>query len=108
MVSNNYNKPHKTMLVGWVDKVLTKKNIMLGFTFTWIWPLNFKAMEEKTSFGNLYTSINVSKEKRMITYEENKTIMGITFCCSKVDQYNDNSVHYRSWITIKQCASRSI
>jgi hypothetical protein len=34
--------------------------------------------------------------------------MGITFCCSKVDQYNDNSVHYRSWITIKQCASRSI
>jgi hypothetical protein len=62
MVSNNYNKPHKTTLVGWVDKVLTKKNIMLGFTFTWIWPFNFKAMEAKTSFGNLYTSINLSKE----------------------------------------------
>jgi hypothetical protein len=36
MVSYNYNKPHKTTLVGWVDKVFTKKNIMLGFTFTWI------------------------------------------------------------------------
>ncbi len=62
MVSYNYNKPHKTTLVGWVDKVFTKKNIMLGFTFTWIQQLNLKAMEEKTSFGNLYTSINVSKE----------------------------------------------
>jgi len=69
---------------------------MLGFTFTWIWPFNFKGMEEKTRFGNLYTSINVSKEKGMITYEENKIVMGITFFCSKVDQYNDNSVHYRS------------
>jgi hypothetical protein len=57
---------------------------MLGFTFTWIWPLNFKAMEEKTSFSNLYTSINVSKEKRMITYEENKTIMGIHFVAEKL------------------------
>ncbi len=53
-------------------------------------------MEKKTSSGNLYTSINVSKEKGMITYEENKTIMGITFRCSKVDQYIDNKVHYRS------------
>jgi hypothetical protein len=96
IVSNNYKKQHKTTLVGWVDKVLTKKNIMLSFTFTWIWSLNFKAMEEKTSSGNLYTSINVSMEKGMITYEKNKTIMGITLCCSKVDQYNDNSVHYRS------------
>jgi hypothetical protein len=63
---------------------------------TWIWPLNFKAMEKKTRSSNLYTSINVSKEKGMITYEENKIVMGITFYCNKVDQYNDNSVHCRS------------
>jgi hypothetical protein len=65
---------------------------MLGFTFTWIWSLNFKAMEEKTSSCNLYTSINVSMEKGMITYEKNKTIMGITLCCSKVDQSQLNNV----------------
>jgi hypothetical protein len=55
--SRNYIKPDKIALAGWVDKILNhaliRKNIMSRFKGTWIWPLNPKAMEEKTSPSTL-------------------------------------------------------
>jgi hypothetical protein len=51
MAKNNYVEPNKIALVGWVDKVLDhiliKKNITSKSKDIRIWPLNFKAMDEK-------------------------------------------------------------
>jgi len=49
MVRRNYTKSNKIALAGWVNKTLnltfTRKNIMLGFKGTWIWPLNPRSMD---------------------------------------------------------------
>jgi hypothetical protein len=59
MVRRNYTKLDKIALMGWVDKALdqtfTKKKIMSRFKGTWIWPLNLKAINLKTSLSNIYT-----------------------------------------------------
>jgi hypothetical protein len=58
MVRNNHLKIDKVTLVSWVDKTLdqslSKQNILSGFRATRIWPLNPRAMDDKTRFSNLY------------------------------------------------------
>ncbi len=65
MVSNNNSKPDKITLVAWVDKALdqtlVKKNIISRFKVTGIWPLNSKAMDEKTIPSTLYTLGDVDR-----------------------------------------------
>ncbi len=62
MIKRNYVEPNKIVLAGWVDKAFNQthlqKNIILGFKSIGIWPLNPKAMDEKTSPNNLYTLVN--------------------------------------------------
>jgi hypothetical protein len=59
MVRKNYIKSDKITLTRWVDKALdltlTRKNIMLGFKGTWIWPFNLRATDSKISLNTLYT-----------------------------------------------------
>ncbi len=59
MVRTNYIKLDKITLAGWVSKTLNvtliRKNIMSRFKGTWIWPLNPRSMDSKTSPSNLYT-----------------------------------------------------
>ncbi len=46
---------------------------MSWFKVTWIWPFNLEVMtEKKTNLNNLYTLINMSKEKRMNTFQMRK------------------------------------
>jgi hypothetical protein len=63
-------------VVGWVDKDLdqafTRKNIMSGFKSTRIWPLNPRAMEEKTNPSILYTLVNQTREKDDDDYHSNE------------------------------------
>jgi hypothetical protein len=51
MINRNYIDPENVVLVGWVDKALdqalSRKNIILGFKSTRIWPLDPKAMDER-------------------------------------------------------------
>ncbi len=58
MFSKYYVELDKIASIGWVDRALdqtfTRKNIMSGFKGTRIWPLNPRAMEEKTSLS-IYT-----------------------------------------------------
>jgi len=53
MVRFNYLEPNKVTLVSWVDKALnqslSKQNILSEFRATWVWPLNLRAMDDKTS-----------------------------------------------------------
>jgi hypothetical protein len=52
MAVNEYQEPDKITLTRRVDKaidqLLTKDNIRLGFRATSIWPLNLKAIDERT------------------------------------------------------------
>jgi hypothetical protein len=61
MVNNNYSKPDKITLVALVDQMLVKKNIISGLKAIGIWPLNSKAMDEKTTPSSLYTLINANR-----------------------------------------------
>ncbi len=67
MVSRNYIEPNKITLARWVDKALDltfkRKNIMLRFKGTWIWPFNPKAMDSKTGLSTMYTLQNQAKEE---------------------------------------------
>jgi hypothetical protein len=49
-------------LVGWVDKTLdqalSRKNIILKFRSTGIWPLDPKTMDERTGLSSLYKVMN--------------------------------------------------
>jgi hypothetical protein len=58
MFRNNYKKPDKVTLVGWVDKTLnqslSKQNIKVGFKTTRIWPLNPMAMGNRSKPSELY------------------------------------------------------
>ncbi len=59
MVRRNYIELDEITLTRWVNKTLnltfTRKNIMLRFKGTWIWPLNPRAMDSKTGPSTLYT-----------------------------------------------------
>ncbi len=61
MVNNNYLKPNKITLVALVDQALVKKSIILGFKVIGIWPLDSKAIDEKTTPSSLYTLFNVDR-----------------------------------------------
>jgi len=61
MVNNNYSKPDKITLVALVDQMLVKNNIILVLKVTSIWPLNSKAMDEKTTPSSLYTLVNANR-----------------------------------------------
>jgi hypothetical protein len=70
MVNANYMELDKITFIGWVVKTLTRKNIMSWFKVTWILPLNLEVVtEKKTNLNNLYTLINVNKEKGMNTFQ---------------------------------------
>jgi len=62
MINRNYIEPEKILLVGWVDKILnqalSRKNIILKFKSKGIWPLDHKAMDERTRPKNLYKVMN--------------------------------------------------
>jgi len=66
MVRRNYTKLNKITLARWVDKALnlalTRKNIMLGFKGTRIWPLNPRAMDSRIGLNILYILQNQAKE----------------------------------------------
>ncbi len=70
MVRRNYTKLDKITSTGWVDKTLdqtlTRKNIMLRFKSTGIWPLNLKAMDAKTSPSTIYTLQNTAEEEEKL------------------------------------------
>jgi len=63
MVRRNYTKPNKIALARWVDKTLTKQNIMLGFKGIGIYPLNLRAMDSKIGLSTLYTLLNRAREE---------------------------------------------
>jgi hypothetical protein len=58
MVVRIYQKLNKITFATWVDKVidqsLTKDNIRSGFRVTNIWPLNLRAMDERTQPSTIY------------------------------------------------------
>jgi hypothetical protein len=58
MVKNNHLKQDKVTLASWVDKTLdqslSKKNILNAFKAIGVWPLNPKAMDDKTRPSSLY------------------------------------------------------
>jgi len=62
MVRRNYIELDKITLAWCVDKALditfTRKNIMLGFKGTWIWPLNPRATYSKIGICILYALQN--------------------------------------------------
>jgi hypothetical protein len=62
MFNRNYIELDKIALVQWVNKVLDqtliKKNIMLKFKGTRIWPFNPRVMEEKTTPSTVFTLVN--------------------------------------------------
>jgi hypothetical protein len=59
MVRRNYIESDKITLIGWVNKTLKlaliRQNIMFRFKGAWIWPINPRAMDSKTSPSTLYT-----------------------------------------------------
>jgi hypothetical protein len=69
MVRRNCIELDNISLVGWVDKALnqtfTRKNIILGFKATRILPLNFRAMDHKTSLRTLY-NVHITKADHRI------------------------------------------
>ncbi len=62
MINRNYIELDKIVLVGWVDKTLdqalSRKNIILKFRSTGIWPLDPKTMDERTGLSSLYKVMN--------------------------------------------------
>jgi hypothetical protein len=66
MINRNYIKRNKIVLVGWVDKALDQalsgNNIISGFKSTRFWPLDPKAMDERTKPRSLYILVNHIKE----------------------------------------------
>jgi hypothetical protein len=52
--------------VGWVDKALDqallRKNIISGFKSIGFWPLDPKAMDERTKASSLYIVVNHTRE----------------------------------------------
>jgi hypothetical protein len=60
MVEGKYNKFNKITFIRWVDKTLnqslTKHNIKARSKAIGIWPLNLKAMTNKTSFKLLHNN----------------------------------------------------
>jgi hypothetical protein len=70
MFRNNYRKPGKVTLVGWVDRALNqslyKQNIKVGFKTTWIWPLNPRAMDNQSKPNELYiveSNLDISNDE---------------------------------------------
>jgi len=69
-------EPYKISLVRWVDHALkqslTKQNIKSSFNITCIWPLNTKAMDNKTKPLEVYIATNVSnvRSEKDYTIEE--------------------------------------
>jgi len=94
MVNNNYSKPDKITLVAWVDQTLVKKNIISRFKITSIWPLNSKAINEKTTPSTLYTLINVDiiggGDGESNEEDDELSPMGITFYNNQIDQHSCN------------------
>ncbi len=43
---------------------------MLRFKGTWIWPLNLRAMDSKTSLSILYTLQNQAREEEELEHED--------------------------------------
>jgi hypothetical protein len=75
MVKRNYTKlSNKITLARWVNKALdltlTRKNIMLGFKGTRIWPFNPRAMDSKIGFSILYTLQNQAREEEESEQED--------------------------------------
>ncbi len=65
MIRNNHLELDKVTLASWVDKTLnqslSKQNILNGFRATWVWPLNPKAMDDKTNPNSMYTTRDDNK-----------------------------------------------
>ncbi len=77
-MNNKYNEPSKIILVGWVNKTLYQVDqnfITLKFITISIWSFNLKAMDEKTSYNNIYTIVNANKEEgdEEVSNEKNTT-----------------------------------
>ncbi len=75
IANNKYNEPSKIILVGWVNKTLDQANqkiITLRFKIISIKSFNLKAMDEKTSYNNIYTIVNANKEEGMKRYQMKK------------------------------------
>jgi hypothetical protein len=94
MVNNNYSKPDKITLVAWVDQTLVKKNIISRFKITGIWPLNSKAIDEKTTPSTLYTLINANiiggGDGESNEEDDELSPMGRTFYNNQIDQHSYN------------------
>jgi hypothetical protein len=60
MFKNNHIKPNKVSLTSWEDKALnqslSKQNIKVGLKTIGIWPLNLKAMDNRSKPNELYTT----------------------------------------------------
>lgn len=77
-MNNKYNEPSKIILVGWVNKTFNQANqkiITLGFKTINIQSFNHKAMDEKTSYNNIYIIVNANKEEgdKEVSNEKNTT-----------------------------------
>ncbi len=76
MSKNNHMEPNKITLVGWVNQALKqsfiKQNIKYRFKITCIWPLNPKAMDNKTKPSKVYTTTNVSNVGNEEDYTTNE------------------------------------
>jgi hypothetical protein len=61
MINRNYIELNKIVSARWMDKTLnqtlSRKNIILRFKSTRIWPLDLKAMDDRTRLNNLYTIV---------------------------------------------------
>jgi hypothetical protein len=62
MSKSNYMELNEINLIGWVDQALdksiTKQNIRSRFRVIGIYPLNPRAMDNKTGFSNIYITIS--------------------------------------------------
>jgi hypothetical protein len=69
MVRRNCIELDKISLVVWVDKTLdqtfTRRNIILRFKTTRIWPLNLRVVDHKTSLSTLY-NVHITKSDHRI------------------------------------------
>jgi hypothetical protein len=61
MLKSNYMELDKITFIGWVDQALdksiTEQNIRFGFRVIGIYPLNPRAMDNKTEPSNIYTMV---------------------------------------------------
>jgi hypothetical protein len=62
MINKKYIELDNIIVVGWVnnilDQALSRKNIISRFKNIGIWPLDLKAMDERTMHSNLYIVVN--------------------------------------------------